>query len=421
MEQRTTLTDIVTLLAERTSLPTSDAEMRVRQFFLTIEEALLSDSIVKIRGLGTFKLVKVDARESININTGQRFTIDQHTKVTFTPDASLRNQINKPFSEFETVILSDDISLEELDSIVVETEQENEQQAYDDVSEEIVDEPIDETQTLNTAEPSEDQMIESQTQELADERQDEKQEEVEQQMASNEEQVEAQVEEQVEEQVEAQEQDTHDLLEIKELRVETQHIQQQHIEQQNVENSHTMSSQETARLTIWESLALMIFILALMALSYTAGYNRWLLWNEQPNTTTTHHNEVPVSEAKQSQKQTVKLTSSESGADIATANTTDQKNVTVVQPVEPIAPTLPKPSKDESAKYPQIDGAQYIIVGIQGEHVIKIGDSLRAISLKYFGSKDYVKYIVLLNNIKDPDIVSVGTVLKIPKLEKREK
>ena len=72
-----------------------------------IEQALENEKTVKIKGLGTFKLVDVDSRESVNVNTGERFQIKGHTKVSFTPDTNLRDTINKPFAHFETVVLNE--------------------------------------------------------------------------------------------------------------------------------------------------------------------------------------------------------------------------------------------------------------------------------------------------------------------------
>ena len=71
------------------------------------------DKYVKIRGLGTFKLIDVGSRESVNVNTGERFEIQGHTKVSFTPEPALKDIINRPFSHFETVVLNDATVLED--------------------------------------------------------------------------------------------------------------------------------------------------------------------------------------------------------------------------------------------------------------------------------------------------------------------
>ncbi|MBO5952395.1 MAG: HU family DNA-binding protein, partial [Bacteroidaceae bacterium] len=83
------------------------SELFVKSFFEIIEEELLKGEQVKVKGLGVFKTVKVEARESVNVNTGERIKIDGYVKISFTPDAALKEIINKPFAAFETMVLSD--------------------------------------------------------------------------------------------------------------------------------------------------------------------------------------------------------------------------------------------------------------------------------------------------------------------------
>ena len=107
MEKKYTLQDLAALLAERESLPLEQAEDFVRSFFELTEEGLLKDSFVKVTGFGTFKLVEVSERESVNINTGERFQISGHNKISFTPDGTLRELVNRPFAHFTTITLND--------------------------------------------------------------------------------------------------------------------------------------------------------------------------------------------------------------------------------------------------------------------------------------------------------------------------
>ena len=83
------------------------SELFVKSFFEIIEEELLKGEQVKVKGLGVFKTVKVEERESVNVNTGERIKIDGYVKISFTPDAALKETINKPFAAFETMVLSD--------------------------------------------------------------------------------------------------------------------------------------------------------------------------------------------------------------------------------------------------------------------------------------------------------------------------
>ena len=84
-----------------------------KELFDLVEEALANEKYVKIKGLGVFKLIEVDSRESINVNTGERIEIQGHSKVSFTPETSLKELINKPFAHFETVILNEGTVLED--------------------------------------------------------------------------------------------------------------------------------------------------------------------------------------------------------------------------------------------------------------------------------------------------------------------
>ena len=122
MNERLTIQDLTDLLAAKHSMTKKDAEAFVKEFFLLIEQALENEKTVKIKGLGTFKLIDVDSRESVNVNTGERFQIKGHTKVSFSPDANLRDTINKPFAHFETVVLNENTILE--DTPIEDTEEE---------------------------------------------------------------------------------------------------------------------------------------------------------------------------------------------------------------------------------------------------------------------------------------------------------
>lgn len=128
MEKKYTLQDLAALLAERESLPLEQAEDFVRSFFELTEEGLLKDSFVKVTGFGTFKLVEVSERESVNINTGERFQISGHNKISFTPDGTLRELVNRPFAHFTTVTLNDktpEAALEEAERPLAEESSES--------------------------------------------------------------------------------------------------------------------------------------------------------------------------------------------------------------------------------------------------------------------------------------------------------
>lgn len=138
MNERLTIQDLIDLLAAKHSMTKKDAEAFVKEFFLLIEQALENEKTVKIKGLGTFKLVDVDSRESVNVNTGERFQIKGHTKVSFTPDTNLRDTINKPFAHFETVVLNEGTVLEDTPM----EESDEEEGAISDTETEMIDSEI---------------------------------------------------------------------------------------------------------------------------------------------------------------------------------------------------------------------------------------------------------------------------------------
>ena len=120
------IAELSEILVDKHNLQKQDSELFVASFFEIIQKGLEKDKLVKIKGLGTFKIIDVEARESINVNTGERVLIEGHNKITFTPDASMKELVNKPFSQFDTVILNEGV---EFDDMPIESD---EQQDNDD-------------------------------------------------------------------------------------------------------------------------------------------------------------------------------------------------------------------------------------------------------------------------------------------------
>ena len=117
MDTKFNIQDLAELVARKNKISRKEAETFVRTFFDTISTYLLREKIVKVKGLGTFKMVEVSDRESVDVNTGRRIMIEGHSKVSFTPDNTLRDQVNKPFCDFETVILNEDTDIAEMERI----------------------------------------------------------------------------------------------------------------------------------------------------------------------------------------------------------------------------------------------------------------------------------------------------------------
>ena len=105
--------DLSGVLMSKNGLGDKESRRFVKAIFDVIQECLDEDKVVKVKGLGTFKIIEVDDRESINVNTGERVLIEGHSKLTFTPDSVMKEIVNKPFSQFETVILNDGVDFPE--------------------------------------------------------------------------------------------------------------------------------------------------------------------------------------------------------------------------------------------------------------------------------------------------------------------
>lgn len=165
MNEKVSLQDLAAMVADDCKISRKKADQFIRDMFDVILEALKKEKYVKIKGLGTFKLTEVSPRVSVNVSTGERFEIQGHRKITFTPDNKIKELINKPFAHFEPVVLNEGVQFDdvpddiekdvEMDteevtekSVKPETttvEEETKEQEPEPVQEEaVVDEPVDE-------------------------------------------------------------------------------------------------------------------------------------------------------------------------------------------------------------------------------------------------------------------------------------
>ena len=122
MNNRLTIQDLAGLLAEYTGKDKNSSEHFLREFIAVVSEGVYTDKLVKVKGLGTFKIIPVEKRESIHVNTGERFVIPGHYKFSFLPDKELRELVNKPFSFFETTELGENVDFTDMDVVPDELE-----------------------------------------------------------------------------------------------------------------------------------------------------------------------------------------------------------------------------------------------------------------------------------------------------------
>ena len=141
MNSRLTIQDLAGLLAERTGKDRNSAEQFLREFIAIVSQGVFTDKVAKIKGLGSFKIVLVEKRESIHVNTGERFLIPAHYKFSFLPDKELRELVNKPFSFFETTELNEDVDFTDLDVSNTVEDKEAEDESVEEIlqeSEEVI-------------------------------------------------------------------------------------------------------------------------------------------------------------------------------------------------------------------------------------------------------------------------------------------
>lgn len=142
MNSRLTIQDLAALLAERTGKDRNSAEQFLREFIAVVSQGVFTDKIAKVKGLGTFKVVLVEKRESIHVNTGERFLIPAHYKFSFLPDKELRELVNKPFSFFETTELNENVDFTDLDVSADVEEKETEDESVEEVIPENEEEQV---------------------------------------------------------------------------------------------------------------------------------------------------------------------------------------------------------------------------------------------------------------------------------------
>ncbi|WP_294634485.1 HU family DNA-binding protein [uncultured Bacteroides sp.] len=398
MNERLNIQNLVRLLAEKHDMDRQDAESFVKEFFQLIEEALEADKYVKIKGFGTFKLINVESRESVNINTGERFRIQGHTKVSFTPEPVLKDLINKPFSFFETVVLND--------STVLEDTQVESLSEEDAVMEELIGDIAPETGVGETAAKKCTEEI-TVTDEPVD-------------VVSKSSPVEAEptVVETISQSVEP----------IIEMSSEPAKKSEELLS--DTRNSH--SDAEGAS-TIKIFMGIVIVVIALCAGSVIFMYYPDIL-NENVSFVSDRITEMDTtvdSTDSLVQKDTARVAKTDTLSEtvipkVATAEPMIESKTIATVSTESIAkkeaPVMHKEVKKKTVAIPsESDSVNYKIVGTKATYTIKEGETLTKVALRFYGSKAFWPYIVKYNSniIKNPDHVPYGTVVKIPELVKK--
>lgn len=396
----------------------------VKSVFEIVEEYVTTEKLVKIKGFGTFKLISVSDRESVNVNTGERILIAGHGKMTFTPDTALKDIINKPFGDFQTTPVSDAISTEEMERIPTE---DTPASADDDEAESISDEvttsaeetiinpsesplqeetPSDEdnvsevedkpSETIET--PSEIEELPSEIEETSAEVApvDDKQEEVPEQ------------EEQEEEKVSA----APVIVEVTPTPATSSHAENPSYPMAAEPISDEPSCQCKKSPCRW--LCFLVTLL-LMVASYFAGLYRvheMIEVNLYPDTDKEEivvEKKTPVEAKQQAAKPSKPVVSNDS-------ITSNNDSVAVV----PATAKKQESAADIAKYFPQVKGGEYWIVGDAGHvHTMQVGETLYRIAKKELGDRELIQYLIVFNDFENPNIIHTGDTIRIPKLVKK--
>ena len=400
------------------TLDKKTCEAFARTLFEVVEEALLSDKFVKVKGFGTFKLVAVSDRESVNINTGERFQIEGHTKVSFIPDNTLKEEINRPFAHFETIDLSDETEQAELDAIdAAAAEEAQESEAVEETVEEVAEE-------MPAEEPAEEVVEEEVKEEVLEEvLKEEPAEETEEPMeepVATEPQTIVTAEKKEEEPEKAEEPAADTALENDET--PEPEADEQEEAPTALPVSYEYAEQPPRRLfNWWKAIGVFFAVLALMLLSYFAGYYRLLCpciiglpeWTEpQPAQPAAKVQPAKPAPAKP-QPAPAEATAPKIPENPLNPENPEQQKPRKSEPAKPApAPRKQQPAPAEVAPAPPADTT----VATQ-PHTVARGETLYSIARKYYGSDKYVNVIIRHNRIKNPNNIEKGTTLQIPILD----
>ena len=406
------------MTAADVTLDKKTCEAFARTLFEVVEEALLSDKFVKVKGFGTFKLVAVSDRESVNINTGERFQIEGHTKVSFIPDNTLKEEINRPFAHFETIDLSDETEQAELDAIDAAAAEEA---LENDEAEETVEEVAEEMPAVEPAEEDvEEEVKEEVPEEVLKEEPVEETEEPMEEPVATEPQTIVTAEKKQEEPAKAEEPAADTTLESE--KAPEPEAEEQEDAPTALPVSYEYTEQPPRRpFNWWKAIGVFFFVLALMLLSYFAGYYRLLCpciiglpeWTEpQPAQPAAKVQPAKTAPAKP-QPAPAETTAPKISENPLNSENPEQPESRKSKPAKPD----PAPRKQQSAPAEVAPAPPADTTVATQPHTVARGETLYSIARKYYGSDKYVNVIIRHNRIKNPNNIEKGTTLQIPILD----
>ena len=463
MNERLYLQNFIDLLSEKYGMDKKDADKFVKEFFLLIEEALEQDRSVKIKGFGTFKLVDVESRESVKVNTGERFQIQGYTKVSFIPDGSLRDIINKPFSHFETVVLNEKTVLE--DTPVMDSDDDGELTEEESVSQSVgrvnTEESIGEVESAEEIVEEEKSSIEEKEQDVsavgntsvATEGQDTVDEVATEEDTAVTEVVVPKVEEVKNEIIVGEKGVSDDIIMEKEAAPSVNQPSQLDKEKTtDPENSQSVAPKLSAEEIIARELAVStvanevpvkrkskpkqvksekspvpyLIAIIVIVLLLCGGALLFIYYPDLFDSSDRIEKVKEMEKAVQPTSEPVILQDTIVREDtVAGVVPPVKEEIPVAVPVSKKEPETVKKDAGKSTTAKSVpfkpDSVSYIITGTKTTYTIKEGETLTRVALRFYGTKALWPYIVKHNPgvIKNPDNVPYGTTIKIPELVRK--
>lgn len=445
------------LLADNSGLSQVEAELFIRKMFDVCNQGLEADKQVKIKWLGTFKVQATKDRESINVNTGERFTIEGRDKLTFTPDNILKEIVNKPFAQFETVVVNDGVDFDEIDEKFGEEQTE-------DAPEQVID-FLDEEKT---ATPNPEVVVIGSEKEKEKEAEDELAKQIAIEQAKLEKLKQAQLE-QERIQKEKQEQERLEQEKLEQERLEQERLKQERLEQEKLELAQQQqalkavvepavpasdeSEEEEEKEEEEESsnshhIVIPRYLVVAVCLIVVAliGGMGWFAFNYGQMTAQRDHlamqlnqyHQVPAKPAaaplSQEQKlrqkameDSIRMAKTAEAVKLAENSDEESANAEKAKQAEAKAKAEAKDKAEEKAaskiassqydKDARVRTGAYRIIGVAQTVTVGAGQTLEQISTRYLGS-GMECYVEALNGTST---VKAGQKIKIPKLELKKK
>ena len=373
-----TVQQLADILIRKNRLSENEAQAFVCAIFDVIKEGLEADRQVKIKGFGTFKIIDVDPRESVNVNTGERVLIGGHQKITFTPDSVMKEMVNRPFSQFETVILNDGVDFSDVEKEEPAPEAENIQKtekentmSEKEVEPEPEEETISEPEVIITPEPEESEIPEP---------------------------VESANPEQVKDA-------THE--------PEKEEIDQESEEEATPEPEDELSYEEEPE---HHYTAHIIGAIACLILIAAAAYGGYMFGVEEGR-----HQERLAQIAEQSKyldKQKEEITAYKAKAD-TTAVTEKAKKDSTAKKAETVQNTETADFSTYAMRDPRVRTGAYVIVGTDKVVTAREGQTISKIAQTHLGP-GMSCYVEVFNEMNGNDPLKEGTKVKIPKLRHKK-